>query len=158
VIIQVISNGYGPHVDAVLKRLPDWVGVRNTRKKSVVQNFDASNVAPRDLADYADADFSKGCTIPFLCGMALTRYGFYPCGAGASIDRICGWGRGVRTLREVTPQQLVAEFSRLCSHCGHFHARKVNAEIMSKTWTEAYRRWHHRRPLLPLYPSGPLDR
>lgn len=155
VTIQITSNGYGERVDAVLRRLPDWVAVRNTRKTSVVQPFTAYNVAPDDLAEYAGADYSTGCTIPFQCGMALTRYGYYPCGAGASIDRIFGLYRGVRTLRDVTPERLVGEFDRLCRHCGHFHGQKAAAETMSPSWTEAYRRWRQQRPALPLYPSAP---
>jgi hypothetical protein len=152
VIIHVISNGYGKKVESVLAQLPAWVTVRNTHKTSVVQDdFDAYNVAPQDLPEYADADFSGGCTIPFMCGMALTRYGFYPCGAGASIDRIFGWGRAVTSLRAVTPEGLVAEFSRLCRCCGHFHGRKSGVETMSASWVAAYDRWHRDRPRLPLY-------
>jgi hypothetical protein len=153
VTIEVISNGYGPRVNRVLDRLPDWVALRNTRKTSVDQPFVAYNLAPQDLVDHADADYSGGCSIPYRCGMALTRYGYYPCGAGASIDRVFGFLRGVGSLREVTPQGLVAEFSRLCRHCGHFHGRKADGEVMSKSWSEAYVRWHSRRPTLPLYAS-----
>lgn len=154
VTIQITTNGYGERVNAVLKRLPDWVVVRDTRKKSVVQPFTAYNVAPCDLDEFADADYSTGCTIPFQCGMALTRYGYYPCGAGAGIDRIFGFGVGVRALRDVTPERLVSEFSRLCRLCGHFHGRKANAEMFSETWTEAYRRWREKRPRLALFPSA----
>lgn len=150
VTIQVTSNGYGKRVEAVLQRLHNWVVIRNTRKTLVVQPFVVYNVAPQDLDDFADADYAGGCTIPFQCGMALTRYGYYPCGAGGSIDRIFGWGIGVRTLRDVTPQRLVGAFTLLCRHCGHFHGQKASAEIMSQTWTEAYRKWHERRPQLPL--------
>jgi len=153
VIIQLTSNGYGPRVNRTLDRLPDWVEVRNTNKTSVVQPFAAYNLAPQDLSEFADADYSGSCTIPFQCGMALTRYGYYPCGAGASIDRIFGFGLGVASLHEVTPQGLVAEFSRLCRHCGHFHGRRAETEVMSSSWSEAYVHWHARRPRLPLYPS-----
>ncbi len=155
VVVKLISNGYGPRVAGVLARLPQWVSVWNTQKQSPRQDhFDAYNVAPQDLPEYADADFSRGCTIPFACGMALTRYGFYPCGAGASVDRVFGFGRGVGSLREVTPDELVAEFSLLCRFCGHFHGAKAGFETMSTSWVEAYRRWHDERPRLPLYGGG----
>src|ERR1700674_3074471 len=72
--IRIVSNGYGEQVRATLERLPQWVSIRNTRKESVVQSyFDAYNIAPQDLKEYRNADFSKGCTIPFASGMALTR-------------------------------------------------------------------------------------
>jgi Radical SAM superfamily/4Fe-4S single cluster domain len=155
VCIQVVSNGYGEKVTATLERLPVWVNIRNTQKTSVVQDyFDAYNVAPEDLEEYRDADFSEGCAIPYQCGMALTRYGFYPCGAGASIDRIWGWGRNITSLRQVTPQGLVAEFSRLCRHCGHFHGRKAATEVQSASWNSAYDQWRSEPPQLPIYPSG----
>ena len=155
VFVQLISNGYGARVDRVLARVPLWVTVRNTRKHSPRQDhFDAYNVAAQDLPEYADADFSRGCTIPFACGMALTRYGFYPCGAGASVDRVFGWGRGVLALRDVTAEGLVAEFSRLCRYCGHFHGRKAGYETMSPSWVAAYERWQRARPQLPLYGGG----
>jgi hypothetical protein len=159
VVVKLISNGYGPRVARVLSRLPPWVSVWNTQKHSPRQDhFDAYNVAPQDLPEYADADFSLGCTIPFACGMALTRYGFYPCGAGASVDRVFGLGCGVASLRDVTPEGLVAEFSSLCRLCGHFHARKAGYETMSASWVEAYERWHRERPKLPLYGGGSDDR
>jgi Radical SAM superfamily len=152
VVVQLISNGYGRRVERVLARLPDWVTLRNTHKTTPAQHhFDAYNVAPQDLPEYADADFSRGCTIPFMCGMALTRYGFYPCGAGASVDRVFGWGRGIGSLREVTPERLVGEFTLLCRYCGHFHGRKAGHEVMSASWVDAYDRWHRERPRLPLY-------
>jgi hypothetical protein len=152
VVVQLISNGYGRKVERVLARLPDWVTLRNTHKTTPSQyHFDAYNVAPQDLPEYADADFSRGCTIPFMCGMALTRYGFYPCGAGASVDRVFGWGRGIGSLGEVTPDGLVGDFTLLCRYCGHFHGKKAGFEVMSASWVEAYDRWHRDRPRLPLY-------
>jgi hypothetical protein len=154
--IQVVSNGYGEQVTAILERLPVWVSIRNTRKTSVVQDyFDAYNVAPEDLEEYRDADFSGGCSVPYQCGMALTRHGFYPCGAGASIDRIWGCGAGVTSLRDVTPEGLVAEFSRLCRHCGHFHGRKATTELQSASWRAAYQQWRSQPPQLQIYPSAP---
>jgi hypothetical protein len=159
VVVQLISNGYGRRVERVLARLPDWVTVRNTHKTTPAQyHFDAYNVAPQDLPEYADADFSRGCTIPFMCGMALTRYGFYPCGAGASADRVFGWGRGVGSLAQVTPEGLVGEFTLLCRYCGHFHGKKAGYEVMSASWVEAYDRWHRDRPRLPLYGADRASR
>jgi Radical SAM superfamily/4Fe-4S single cluster domain len=159
VVVQLISNGYGRKVERVLARLPDWVTLRNTHKTTPRQyHFDAYNVAPQDLPEYADADFSRGCTIPFMCGMALTRYGFYPCGAGASVDRVFGWGRGIGSLGEVTPEGLVGEFTLLCRYCGHFHGKKAGFEVMSASWVEAYDRWHRDRPRLPLYGADRASR
>jgi hypothetical protein len=156
--IRIVSNGYGEQVIATLARLPPWVSIQNTHKNSVVQShFDAYNIAPQDLEEYRNADFSEGCTIPFSCGMALTRHGYYPCGAGASIDRIFGCGRTVGSLRQVTIEGLTGEFSRLCRYCGHFHGRTASSELMSESWAGAYSRWREKQPRLPIYPSGPVS-
>jgi hypothetical protein len=154
-LFQLVSNGYGELVNDRLAQLPAWFCVRNTRKRSVEQPFDAYNIAPIDLEEYETADFSRGCSIPFLCGMALTRYGFYACGAGASVDRVFGIGCAVHTLRLVTPERLMAKFHTLCRYCGHFHGRKTRAETMSRSWTAAYARWHDNRPALDLYALAP---
>jgi hypothetical protein len=153
--VRIVSNGYGDHVRAILARLPLWVTIRNTCKTSLVQSyFDAYNIAPQDLEEYRRADFSGGCSIPFECGMALTRHGYYACGAGAGVDRIFGWGRGTGNLREVTIQRLIAEFSKLCRYCGHFHGRKASSEQMSESWVAAYARWRKAHPQLPIYGSA----
>jgi len=155
VVFRIISNGYGEQVSLTLERLPRWVSIQNTHKNSVVQShFDAYNIAPQDLKEYRNADFSVGCTIPFASGMALTRHGYYPCGAGASIDRVFGLGRAVSSLRQVTIEGLTGEFSRLCRYCGHFHGLSASSELMSKSWAEAYSRWREKQPQLALYPSG----
>jgi hypothetical protein len=150
--VQIISNGYGDKVSSVLEKIPAWAEIRNSAKDSPKQDsFDAYNIAPQDLPEFKDADYSQGCWIPFRCGMALTRYGFYPCGAGASIDRVFGWGLGIRTLHDVTPARLTAEFLKLCRYCGHFHGIKKSGEVMSPSWIEGYQNWHRKRPLMPLY-------
>jgi len=153
--IQVTSNGRGARVEQRLSELPDWVYVRNTAKKSNTQHFSSYNVAPADLDGYRDADFSRGCWITEKCGVGLTRYGFYPCGAGASIDRVFGFDFGLKSVGELTMASLRERLPRLCRLCGHFKdtdsGDRVDEEVMSASWRSAYERFRESAPKLTLY-------
>jgi hypothetical protein len=157
-IIGITTNGYSDAVQAAIEQLPSWVDVRNTYKVTIEQPFVLYNLAPMDLPEYREGDFSRGCDIPFVCGMGLTRYGFYACGAGASVDRVVGYDCGVKRLADVTPDALMVAFSRLCRYCGHFHGRTGRTELMSSSWTAAYDRWRARPPTLSLYGGDSLGR
>ena len=92
---------------------------------------------------------NKHCGIPAGCGPGLSRYGFYPCGAGAGVDRIFGLGLGVLHLADL--EKAMTEL-RLCALCGHAHGRKAkNLPGMSQSWWDAYAAYHRQPPTLPLY-------
>lgn len=150
-VIWVYSNGYGAKVDEVIERLPPWVKIQNTAKESRLQDFSAYNIAPIDLDEYRDSDFTKACDITEGCGVGLTRYGFYLCGAGASVDRVFGLDVGIKCVRDLTRDNLFAQRAILCSRCGHFHTFRAGLQQTSKSWQEAYERYHQRRPELTLY-------
>ncbi len=118
---RVLSNGYGERVNAVLGSLPQWIACVVTHKDPRVRpTFSPVNLAPRDAAGAETADFSTGCSITELSGLGLSRYGYYPCGPGASIDRVFGFDIGIKSLSEVTPERLKAQLRLLCGFCGHF--------------------------------------
>jgi hypothetical protein len=165
---RMFSNGYGKRVAAVLARVPAWLEVINTAKTREPPLFSPINMAPADSPEYAHADFSKGCLITEWCGLGLTRYGYYPCGAGASIDRIFGFDIGIKSLAEVTEERMTERLRSLCSLCGHYRAFDQKIEYMkirdkrvltewtreeriSPTWEQAYARYKERAPLLRLY-------
>jgi hypothetical protein len=100
--------------------------------------------------------------------MGLTRYGYYPCGAGASLDRIFGFDIGIKQLAEVTPERLVEQLRRLCGRCGHFRDFDVRyhfdrtgdpdalvgwttSQQTSVTWQRAYAAYRTNPPVLTLY-------
>ena len=149
------TNGYGKTVTDILSQLPDWVQVRNSSKISNSNTFDTYNVAPIDSDTFKKHDFSKGCWICEDCGLGLTRYGFYPCGAGASIDRVFGFDIGIKKLGLVDDTLLREQLNLLCGYCGHFKGndveQKVTAEVMSKTWRNAYNKYKIEKPHLVLY-------
>jgi len=97
-LIEVVTNGVGSGCREILAKLGNDIKVVNTSKKSKTNTFMAFNVAPKDLVPYRFADYSCGCWVPELCGINLNPYGYYCCGAGASIDRVFGFNIGRKSL------------------------------------------------------------
>jgi len=149
------TNGYGKTVTDILSQLPDWIHVRNSRKISNENTFDSYNVAPVDCDTFKKKDFSKGCWICEDCGLGLSRYGFYPCGAGASVDRVFGFDIGIKKLGSIDDKVLREQLNVLCRYCGHFKGNdvelKVTTEVMSETWKNAYSKYKIEKPTLVLY-------
>ncbi len=154
-VIEVSTNGYGDRVRRVLAELPDWVQVDNSRKTSNEQNFDSYNIAPVDLPEMKNADFSRGCWITSQCGIGLTGNGYYPCGPGASVDRVFGFDIGLQQLSDIRPEALIHQLSVLCRNCGHFKANygadSVQEEAISPTWKRAYAAYKENKPKLTKY-------
>jgi hypothetical protein len=151
--ITLSTNGYGPEVHRVLARLPEDIIVYNSNKDGPWRTeFDAFNVAPADLDDFSERDFTCACDIPFYFGISLNRYGYYPCGVSGGIDRVFGFDLGRKSLpRKGDP--MPKELSTFCRLCGHFipFNRVVVREDISPTWTAAYERYGTAPPKLTLY-------
>lgn len=139
--IEVITNGFG-EVKKIISKIPDWVIVRNSNKIAPIQKFYSYNIATIDILDYKDLDFSKGCLITSRNGLGLTVNGYYPCGAGASVDRIFNKNIGIKELKNVNEESLREQMKFLCSICGHykrnFDDNLIDNEQISKTWKLAY--------------------
>ncbi|MFH1835177.1 MAG: radical SAM protein [Methanobacteriota archaeon] len=154
--IEVVTNGFGTATNKVLSNLPLWVDIRNSNKKSPNQTFETYNIAPIDLENVKNVDFSTGCIICSRDGLGLTRYGYYPCGAGASVDRVFGKDIGIKRLENVNIPNLTTQLKILCSYCGHFKygnidSKKVKRVAISKTWKKAYEEYKLKKPSLKLY-------
>jgi hypothetical protein len=153
--VVLATNGFGEAVQRRLKRLPGWLTVRNTAKKSPVQAFHAYNMAPCDDVAYDGRDFGFGCWVPQRMGIGLTRYGYYCCGAGAAVDRVFGMDIGLKRLADVAMPALKGQMRQLCRLCGHFHSNfslaRTTQEAYSPSWERAYRRYAARPPVLSLY-------
>jgi hypothetical protein len=118
---RMLSNGYGERVNTTLAALPPWITVVVTHKSpKVVPLFSPFNLAPCDETGGAAEDFSGGCSITELSGLGLSRYGYYACGPGASIDRIFGLDLGIKSLADVTPERVRSQLGALCGRCGHY--------------------------------------
>jgi len=153
--IILSTNGYGKKVNNVLSNIPDWIIVRNSRKISNSNKFNSYNIAPIDLSNLKNKGLFTGCWIMDICGLGFTRYGFYPCGPGASIDRVFGFDIGIKKLSSIEEYKLRKQLIILCRYCGHFKENfgkeLISEEKMSNNWRNAYTKYKIEKPRLRLY-------
>jgi hypothetical protein len=159
--IEVVSNGYGSNVNEVLSKLPNWVYVRKSSKTFRINKFYTVNIAPIDLKEYKDVDFTTGCWITKACGLGLSRYGYYPCGCGASCDRVFGFDIGLKSLSLLTEEALQNQLKHLCKYCGHYKTNnpinsrfkyfRVTKTKTSITWEKAFEKYQKSKPILSIY-------
>ena len=152
--IQLVTNGYGTKVADVLSKIPTDIEIENSMKTSVGNEFLPFNKAPKDFILFKNADFSNGCHIPFVCGIGLTPYGYYPCAVAGGIDRVFGYDIGRKELPS-TNDTMVDQLRVFCELCGHFLTARsrTTSEVMSPAWKEAYKRYKMVKPSLSLYSS-----
>jgi hypothetical protein len=153
-VIEVITNGHGDKVQRAIAKIPDDVVINNTSKETKLQpHFGSFNIAPKDTAEYKDADFRNGCWVIENCGMGLGPNGYYVCAVAGGIDRIHGWDVGRKKL-PVVSDDMNDHLERFCSNCGHFKRRleaPFDGPIMSDTWKTAYANYRAKRPLMSRY-------
>ncbi len=156
-VIEVITNGHGEKVNAIIDKIPADVMINNTSKETKVQpHFGSFNVAPIDVPEYQDADFRNGCWVIENCGFGLGPNGYYPCAIAGGIDRIFGWDLGRKSLPSAD-DSMEDLLERFCAHCGHFKRRPetpLDGPVMSAIWQDAYARYRKQRPLLRRYGGG----
>lgn len=139
---RLYTNGYGKHVQRVLRRLPIWIAVHNTGKTREPPLFSPYNMAPCDDPAMADASFENACPITEWCGLGITRHGIYPCGAGAAVARVFGNPPAISALTDLTAERLAEQLRSLCKLCGHFGrfeeklgCRNVKDPAVLTSWT-----------------------
>lgn len=146
--IELCSSGFGKIVKQSLLQLPPWVTLTNTMKTSPQNFFKTFNVAPKDLPEYQNADFSKGCVIAEY-GIALNHNGYYPCGAGGTVDRVFGFNAGYKSLEKALMSSMREQFATLCPNCGHF--KRTEARVVeqhtSATWHNAIEEYNKKQHL-----------
>ena len=118
--IQIVTNGFGNVVKKKLKDIPSDVEIENSNKSSSFQ----PQFAPIDLEEHKNSDFSKGCWIPSICGIALDMHGYYPCSAAAAFDRVLGFDKGLKQFPKFG--DLEKMFSIYCKYCNHY-LDKINS-------------------------------
>jgi hypothetical protein len=151
--IELATNGYGKKVEAVLAKLPPGIEVDNTGKTSQIQPFKSFNVAPVDQPEYSKADFTNGCRVIKVSGMALNPYGWYPCAVAGSIDRIFGYNLGYKQLpdNEDDMLELLNVFCRLCGLFKRRYEAPLDHPVQSITWEKAYSRYRDKPPTMSRY-------
>ncbi len=162
--LVVLTNGYGPDVNDILLELTAaGADVENDGKRSRKQERHcAFNVAPCDMQEMAGIDFSRGCHLPALHGLGLTRHGYYSHPVCGGIDRVFGLGVG-RTRLPEPHDGLDGQFATLCRYCGMFRftyrlrgggvavSESALAGTMSQSWRDAYARFGEDPPQLEQY-------
>lgn len=145
-MVNIITNGLvKPKIF-----VPSWVNVYSSNKKSSIQFHDNFNMAPIDYG----INNAPYCDIPWRCGLGLTKYGIFPCGAGASICRVFGFDIGIINLQELKKDNIFEQLKFICKYCGH-SPTKLNKysyeEQLSKSWEQAFERYAVSKPELTLY-------
>ena len=149
--IELDTNGVGKKVNGILSKVPKEIEIENSSKESKILPFYPFNMAPEDSLRYRSADYSSGCRITSVDGIGLTPYGYYPCAAAGSIDRIFGFDIGRKKLPSYN-DSMTDQLEVFCKLCGHFRAAKrTNKELMSPTWKKAYENYKQIKPKLALY-------
>ena len=83
-------------------------------------------------------------------------YGYYPCAQGLNIDRVFGFGVGIKKLDLVTEKTLRGQLKILCKYCGFFRDLRLTNKIVytekiSRSWKEAFLRYRKQKPNLSRY-------
>jgi hypothetical protein len=157
-IIEIVTNGFGEKVKNTLSKVPPWVSIVDTSKKSPIQDFFTYNIASVDLPKYKSSDFNKACSITECCGLGLTNYGYYLCGAGGAVDRVFGFDIGIKNLAQVNQESLWKQRGVLCRYCGHFKYNGIvgktptaRTQQTSISWQRAYDKYKTKKPQLTPY-------
>lgn len=134
--VRFSTNGIGDKCEEILCSLPDWVTIRNSAKKHRENKFTAYNSAPVDNGE----KYVRCCSVPWRCGIALTRHGFFLCGAGASVARVFGLNVGIIDMIDVVPENLLKQVPELCKYCGHSNVKSrhiITEQEISPSWQKA---------------------
>ena len=133
-MIRLSTNGFNN--GDLLRSLPSWLTIRNSKKTGPVHEFGAVMVAPVDLG-IPDA---APCSVPWRCGAGLSPHGYFLCGTGASIARIFGIDCGAMSLAELTDEKIAEQARLLCRYCGNSSSMdtlKTTTETMTASWKKA---------------------
>jgi len=165
--VELCSNGHSPRARRMLSQLPRGFRAKNSLKSAAKhKGHFGFNIAPVDLPEFAQAEYTQGCYIPRIFGLGLTRSGYYPHPICGGIDRVFGFNIGLKKLPTVA--DMAGQMRRLCPLCGHF--RQFTAESrrglgilghgrenkflpgqQSPSWIRAYRDFRKKRPELSQY-------
>jgi len=147
--VRLTTNGTGDKVKSVICNLPEWVEIRNSEKEKGKRKFDAVNDAPIDKG-VTDA---LACSIPWRCGLGLSRYGYFLCGAGASVARVFGIDVGIDSINSLTIEALQHQQRELCKLCGHSRSKpkETDGQVTSHHWKYAFKHYKRNSSRLELY-------
>lgn len=155
--IRMASNGYSSKAKSELKWVSDKhpeILVVDTKKKSKYQE-DFVNVrsAPKDL--YPEKTLFRRCEIPCYSGLGFNYSGFYSCATGGATARIFGMDIGIKSIKNLTYENIEKFYQKICPLCGHSEAAyllQIQAEGESPVWKQAIEIYRKKEnPLLTRY-------
>lgn len=149
------TNGAGERVRESLKLVPSYFEISNTNplkstaKSKIIPEFGNSLLAPIDRI----RDAVRTCQITATCGLGLSRYGYFPCGCGASVARVLGLDIGIKRLEDVSANACAEQLKLLCAFCGRNleYAVKLSQDAsISPFWERNLQRYRNLRHTFPL--------
>ena len=120
--------------------------------------FKPMNIAPIDLDSYYE---KLDCG--WDCGIAFNRYGIYPCSPSMAIDRALGLDIGLKSVNDVSKENLTEIHKQTCKYCGFLYTqelfefkKKKHQEgritpLVSPFWMDAFEDYRKKKPTLTLY-------
>lgn len=152
--LKVITNGVSKKVQKNIMKIPEHWRYENSYKldrEVDTSHFEPFNLAPIDLPEWRNEDFTKGCYITQDSGIGLTPYGYFHCAIAGGMERIMKLGHGFDSIPD-HPWQFLEMMKDYCRFCGHFLSDSfkersdrigtdVSPETVSNSWQSAYETW-----------------
>ncbi len=142
--IKLASNGHTKKTREELKWVEDnypFVYIDNTSKTSNIQeHFINIRNAPKDRIP--ESTHFERCHLPCYGGMAFNYSGFYGCGTGGATAKIFGYDIGIKSVKDLTYENLEKMYNIICPLCGHWDCEESSKELnnqtnFSKSWVKA---------------------
>jgi len=150
--IRYLTNGYGNSAARILAQIPPEIKIDNSAKESRTNKFIPINIASCDSKWYRYVDYRNACGVPTQVGIALSPYGYYPCGIASGIDRVFGFDLGMKTI-PAKSDDMFTQIEKFCRYCGVFRygRKQVSAPKFSPTWVSALEKYRDHSPVLSRY-------
>jgi len=120
----------------------------NSNKSAGVPALKTMYVAPMDVPELANKDFSAGCPILTECPVVLNKYGYYICVGLQTVDRILGLDAGIKDLKEfIQGDKAKAQLQQFCKYCGEYKFytglpfKESTEWLLSPTWIELKKKY-----------------
>lgn len=144
--IRMASNGYSKkaktEIEWLDKRHPEILVVDTKKLSKIQEDFVNVRTAPKDI--FPDRSTYKRCEIPCYSGLGFNYSGFYGCATGGGTARIFGMDIGIKSIRELTYDNIEKFFKTVCPLCGHGEADFLlqHPEITDTiSWKDAIRNY-----------------
>jgi hypothetical protein len=147
--VKICTNGYSDKTKEIISKIPDWVVIENSTFAGFslkLKGHRSMTIAPIDLPEYKNDEFSKGCWTSPHCGRAYASDGFFPCSAAAHINRVMGLNLGIKDINTGCNGKMKDIMPSFCKFCGLYiyPFRYSNRNEISPTWEKAIKKYNER--------------